>query len=29
MSDLQIFVIVAVATMVFWGYLELCDRVRG
>ena len=29
MTDLQILLVIAVATVVFWGYLELCDRVRG
>lgn len=29
MTDLQILVIAAVAVIVFRGYLELCDRVRG
>ncbi len=29
MTDLQILLIIAVAVLVFWGYLELCDRVRG
>jgi hypothetical protein len=29
MTDLQILVIIAVAVVVFLGYLELCDRVRG
>jgi hypothetical protein len=27
MTDLQIIVIVAVAAVVLWGYLELCARV--
>ena len=29
MTDLQILLIIAVAVVIFWGYLELCDRVRG
>jgi hypothetical protein len=29
MSDLQILVIAALAVMALWGYLVLCDRVRG
>ena len=29
MSDLQILFITVVAAAVLWGYLELCDRVRG
>lgn len=29
MTDLQILLVLAIAVMVFWGYLELCDRVRG
>lgn len=29
MTDLQIVLVFAIAVMVFWGYLELCDRVRG
>ncbi len=29
MTDLQILLITAVAVVIFWGYLELCDRVRG
>ena len=29
MTDLQILVVIAVATMVLRGYLELCDRLRG
>lgn len=29
MTDLQILLVVAVAAVLFWGYLELCDRVRG
>jgi hypothetical protein len=29
MTDLQIVLIVVAAIAVFWGYLELCDRVRG
>jgi hypothetical protein len=28
MTDLQIFVIGAVAIAVLWGYLVLCDRVH-
>jgi hypothetical protein len=28
MTDSQIVLIMAVATVVVWGYLELCDRVR-
>lgn len=29
MTDLHILLVAAVAVVVFWGYLELCDRVRG
>jgi hypothetical protein len=29
MTDLQILLIIAAAMAVLWGYLELCDRVRG
>ena len=29
MTDLHILVITAVAVILFWGYLELCDRVHG
>lgn len=29
MTDLQILLIMAVATLVFAGYVALCDRVRG
>jgi hypothetical protein len=29
MTDLQILLILAAAAAVLWGYLELCDRVRG
>lgn len=29
MTDLQILLIGAAAVVVFWGYLVLCDRVRG
>jgi hypothetical protein len=29
MTDLQILLITAIAVVVFLGYLELCDRVRG
>jgi hypothetical protein len=29
MTDLQILVIAAVVVVIFLGYLELCDRVRG
>ncbi len=29
MEDWQIVLIMAVVTVVLWGYLELCDRVRG
>ena len=29
MTDLQIVLILAAAVAVLWGYLELCDRVRG
>jgi hypothetical protein len=29
MTDLEILVVLAAAAAVFWGYLELCDRVRG
>jgi hypothetical protein len=29
MSDLQILLISAIAVVVLWGYLVLCDRVRG
>jgi hypothetical protein len=28
-TDLQILLIVAVVNAALWGYLELCDRVRG
>jgi len=28
MTDLQILLIGAIALVAFWGYLELCDRVR-
>lgn len=29
MTDVQILVVMVVASTVLWGYLELCDRVRG
>jgi hypothetical protein len=29
MTDLQILLVAIVVTAAFWGYLELCDRVRG
>ena len=29
MTDLHILVVAAVAAVVLWGYLELCDRVHG
>jgi hypothetical protein len=29
MTDLQILLIAVVSTAAFWGYLVLCDRVRG
>ena len=29
MTDLQILLIIVAAALVVWGYLELCDRVRG
>ncbi len=29
MTDLQILLIAALAVVAFWGYLVLCDRVRG
>ena len=29
MTDLQILLIAIAAVLVLWGYLELCDRVRG
>ncbi len=29
MTDIQIVLIIAAAVAVLWGYLELCDRVRG
>ena len=29
MTDLQILLIAAIAVVIFLGYLELCDRVRG
>ena len=29
MTDVQILLITAVVVVVFLGYLELCDRVRG
>jgi hypothetical protein len=28
-TDVQIILILAAACLVMWGYLELCDRVRG
>jgi hypothetical protein len=29
MTDLHVLLVAAIAVVVFWGYLELCDRVRG
>ena len=29
MNDLQILLIVVAAAALFWGYLELCDRLRA
>jgi hypothetical protein len=29
MNDLQILLILVVTIVAAWGYLELCDRVRG
>jgi hypothetical protein len=29
MNDVQIMLITIVVAAAFWGYLELCDRVRG
>lgn len=29
MTDLQILLIAAAVVVAFWGYLVLCDRVRG
>ena len=29
MTDLQVLAVPAAAAAVFWGLLELCDRVRG
>lgn len=29
MTDLQILLILAATAMALWGYLQLCDRVRG
>jgi hypothetical protein len=29
MSDLLILLITVAVVVVLWGYLELCDRVRG
>jgi hypothetical protein len=29
MNDFQILLITIVVAAVLWGYLELCDRVRG
>lgn len=29
MVDWQILLIMAAATVILWGYLELCDRVRS
>ena len=29
MNDLQILLILAASIVAAWGYLELCDRVRG
>jgi hypothetical protein len=29
MTDIHILVVAAAAVVAFWGYLELCDRVRG
>jgi hypothetical protein len=28
MNDLQILLIIVATAAVFWGYLELCDRLR-
>jgi hypothetical protein len=29
MTDLQVLSVLAITAVVLWGYLELCDRVRG
>lgn len=29
MTDLQVLLVTAFAVVIFLGYLELCDRVRG
>jgi hypothetical protein len=29
MTDIQILLITVAAAAVMWGYLQLCDRVRG
>ncbi len=29
MTDIQILLILAACALVLWGYLELCERVRG
>jgi hypothetical protein len=29
MSDIQILLILVVVVVITWGYLELCERVRG
>lgn len=29
MTDIQIVLIMAAAVVALWGFLELCDRVRG
>jgi hypothetical protein len=29
MTDIQILLITIVVAAVLWGYLQLCDRVRG
>jgi len=29
MNDIQILLITIVVAAVLWGYLQLCDRVRG
>jgi hypothetical protein len=29
MTDLQVLLVAVIAVAVFFGYLELCDRVRG
>lgn len=29
MTDLHILLVIVIAAVVLWGYLELCDRVRA